>query len=67
MADNEYPKHVYHKDGRNQSVPSAEAHKALGNDWSDKVGDQHHEAIRRASGAVSEVITPITRTRPEKI
>lgn len=57
----EYPKHVYHDDGRHQIVPSAEALKKLGAGWSGTVTDKHVAAIRRAAGTVSE--TPVTAPR----
>jgi hypothetical protein len=63
----EYPKHVYHADGGHQVVNGPEAHKALGTGWDAKPNDKHLAAIRKASGAVSEVVVPVTSTRPEKV
>lgn len=63
----QFPMVLYHEDGSHRVVPHAEAKRALGAGWSDKITDKHHEAIRRASGGVAEVVVPVTRTRVEAI
>ena len=63
----EFPAHVYHESGAHQVVHNAQQLKALGDGWTDKPAEHHHAAIRMASGGVSEVIVPVTRTRAESI
>lgn len=64
----DYPKVVYHEDGRHTVVNNAEQQKGLGQGWSDKFDpEKHAQALRKASGAIGETILPVTRTRAESV
>lgn len=63
----EYPAVMYHEDGRHTVVSSAGMHKALGDGWTEKPNEKAIAGIRRASGAVSETIVPVTRTVTEPV
>jgi len=64
----EYPKTVYHDDGRHAIVTTPESHKQLGPGWTDKYDpEKHAQGLRKAAGAVGETILPVTRTRPESV
>jgi hypothetical protein len=64
----EYPKVLYHDDGRHMVVHSAEQQKGMGQGWSDKYDqDKHGYALRKAAGSIAETILPVTRTRAESV
>lgn len=64
----DYPRVIYHDDGRHAVVSNAEQHKGMGPGWSDKFdAAKHAQALRKASGAIGETIVPVTRTRAESV
>jgi hypothetical protein len=67
-SDADYPKVLYHDDGRHMVVNNQEQQKALGQGWSDKHDpEKHGAAMRKQAGAVAETILPVTRTRAESV
>lgn len=55
----EFPKALYHEDGRHDVVVSADAQAALGKGWGEKPNDKTQRALRKASGAAKTDPAPV--------
>ena len=56
MADpNEYPRMMYHPDGRTEVVDSNEREGSLGEEWSREPNDVHRRGVARTPGVAREV------------
>jgi hypothetical protein len=66
MADKTYPRVLYHQEGQHKVVNSDAEEKAAGAGWSDTTNDNSIQGIRKAAGAIAEVIEPVQRVRQER-